>query len=117
MSVVLKGIKEEIWVKVRAEVRQDKGAVIHVPFQIKCKKPLRDEQKRVSQAIDQQEMDDEQLVREYVLEWKDLKDANDDEIMFSDENLEVLLQAPEYLAALTRGALEAITGIKAIRKN
>jgi len=114
---ILKGVKDRIDVKVTANVDTDAGRTIKVPFIITSKKPMQDERKAILKAIEAGEVEDEVVVREYLLGWKGLVGSDGDEVPFNDESLHEVLQAPEYLRAVVKGIILAIAGKEALAKN
>lgn len=114
---ILKGVKEQIDVKVIAECNSDVGRTIKVPFVITARKPKQAERKEILRQINEGEVEDETVIQSYLLDWKELRGEDGNLIDYSDDVLEEVLQAPEYVAAIVRGIMEAIVGKSAISKN
>jgi hypothetical protein len=122
--IILKGIKDRIDVKVTAEIDSDCGATVRVPFVVTYKKPTKDEAielvERLNNKYDEsgelvrEKITDEELAQEYILDWRELPDANGEKIPFTNENLLLLVDAREYNAALTSGLQQVIFGRKAV---
>lgn len=120
MTLILKGIKSEIDVKVCAECECDNGATVKVPFVITVKKPTNPERDELIKRLEPELDDDGNTVRpaltdieladEYVLGWKGLMDAEGNEVMFSSENLQTLIGWREYADAIRNGLMEVIHG-------
>jgi len=114
---ILKGVRDRIDVKVIANVDTDHGKTLKVPFVITSKKPTQEERKAVMGAIKDGVIDDEALLREYLLGWHSLPGADGADVPFSDEAVQEVLQSPEYLQAVVTGILTAIAGKEALTKN
>jgi len=124
---ILKGVKDEINVKVCAEVNADHGKTIKVPFVVMYKKPGTSEAKEVLRKLNpgydedgvqlEPEVTDDELMDEYVLGWSDVPTSTGEEFEFSLENLEVMLDVPEYRIALVQGLRDVLLGKAAMRKN
>jgi len=120
MTLILKGIKSEIDVKVCAECECDNGTTVKVPFVITVKKPTNPERdeliKRLEPEIDDDGntvrpvITDAELAEEFVLGWKNLQDADGNEVLFSIENLHTLIGWREYATAIRNGMMEVIHG-------
>lgn len=108
--MLLKGVKDEIEVRVTAVVEVDNGAEVKVPFRAKYKKPVVDEAAKILKDIDEGVETDQSLMEKYLIGWRELKDANDEPIDFSPEAREVLMRHREYRQALVDGFLEVILG-------
>lgn len=116
--MLLKGVKNEIEVRVVAEIAQDLGKTEKVPFRAKYRKPSFSEARATQQSLADGAMTDEEVMDQYLLGWRDLKDSNGDEIEFSADNLAVLMEATEYRKALVDGVLEVLLGRDMVaRKN
>ena len=96
----LKGVKDEVWVHVTAVIDGDLGKKIKVPFKAKFLKLTVDEAKAVSEKCAMGEMTDDDVIREHLLGWEDLKGHKDEPVEFNDETLSEALSAREYRVAL-----------------
>lgn len=114
---ILKGVKDEISVKVTAEIDSDNGTTIRVPFVIRSRKPMQDERKAVLKRIADGEIEDDALVADYLLDWSNLKGADGSDVAYNEANLQEVLQAPEYRSAVVGGIVSAIVGKAALAKN
>ena len=99
----LRGVKDTIQVKLIAEVQGDMGRVIKVPFRARFKKLRTDETKAVLERIKDGAASDDDLVREYLVDWSEMPGENGDEVEFSPEMLTEAMQVREYREALVRG--------------
>lgn len=121
--IILKGVKDRIDVKAKAVIASDLGKDITVPFIVTIKKPTRSEKlELVERLTDKRDEDgeivqarisDEELAREYVIDWRELPDAEGNQIEFSDDALMALVDCPEYNAALSAAIQEVVFGKKA----
>lgn len=109
-TTFLKGVKNEIWVKTTAHVRQDDGRDIQVPFRLKCRKPERDEIRELSSSG----KTDDEIAREYVLDW-DMPGNDGEKVDFSAENFDIALRDPDYLKAVGNAMAELLFGKEALR--
>jgi len=114
---LLKGVKDRIDVKVTANVDGDMGRTIKVPFVITAKKPPQSERKQALKLMSGGDMDDEAIIREYLLGWHGLQGADGSDVPYSEESLQAIIEAPEYLRAVVQGILTAIAGKEALAKN
>ena len=112
---VLKGAKRQIAVRVTAEIEQDLGKTLRVPFVAVFRRLRSSEYKEVLRRIDAQEIDDADIVRQYLVEWRDLE-GEDGPIPYSDEMREEMIEEPAYLRALIEGFFAAQVGAKALRR-
>jgi len=126
--IILKGVKDRIDVKTTAKIEADLGKVINVPFIVTVKKPTRTEKlELIERLVDQRDDDgeivrpkitDEELAQEFILGWRELPDAEGNQIEFSDDALMALVDCPEYNTALSNAIQEVIFGKKsALAKN
>jgi hypothetical protein len=143
---ILKGIKETIDVDVEAVCAFDRGTVVKVPFVVTFKRPSkRQARKELIDLIygyesDEQEKDEngkpifvaglpkyvfvestlteQERYTECVLGWRDLLDQEGNAIPFTPENLQLLVDTPDYTAALWDGLLFAYkSGKQVLEKN
>lgn len=115
--ILLKGVKDSIDIKVTANIDTDNGRTLKVPFIITAKKPTTKEQRDIGNALRDDRMTDDQLIAEFLMGWKGLQGADGNDVPFNDETLEMVLDAPEYRAAIQRGIKEALLGKEALAKN
>lgn len=121
---ILKGVKDRIDVKVVAECETDNGTTTKVPFVVTFKKPSvtesRDLIERLSDKLDDDgnvilpKITDEELAKEYILGWAGVPTITGEPYEFTPENLAEMMEAREYLAALTRGMNEVLFGREAV---
>ena len=117
MGIILKGIKDQIDVKVTAEIDGDCGTSINVPFIVTYKKPTKSESIELIKRITgdgAEKITDEELVGEYVLGWRELPDQNGEPIPFTPENLQLLTDTREYSSAIATGFQQVLFGRKAV---
>jgi len=114
---ILKGVHDSIQVKVEAVVNLDNGRTQKVPFVIKSKKPLHDEQVAILSDIDTGKVSDDELIRDYLQGWHGLQGADGQEVPYDDDSLAEVMQAPEYRKAVIEGIMQAIIGKAALEKN
>lgn len=128
MTMILKGIKSSIELNVVAEVLTDNGRTLKVPFLVTYRKPS------VSEARDMMSREplpqdnpreytqlrtrfQQEVLRDNVLNWREVPTETGEPFEFSAENLNEMLDATEYLAALWSGFLTVVTGKGALTKN
>jgi hypothetical protein len=121
--MILKGVKTEIDVKVTAEVLQDNGRILKVPFMVTFKKPSRSENEAL---IEREKTYDEDTrytrfkaaaLKEHVLGWSGVPTATGEEFEFTEENLDAMLEITEYLNALWVSFTAVATGRGALKGN
>jgi hypothetical protein len=126
--VILKGVKSEIDVKVCADVRGDSGRIIKVPFIATFKKlSVTQSEELLDSAPD--EFDDQKdylrkqnkfqidAIKANLLGYRDVPTETGEKFEFTPENLDQMLDVPEYKVALWDGLIYAIRGKDAERKN
>jgi len=114
----LKGVKDQIDVKITAELEVDNGRIVPVPFVGTYRKPPVSEiQKTMEKINTDQGVDDAELMDQYLLGWKGLKGEDGGEIEYSQETLAQLLEVREYRKALSKGLMAVLLGKDALRKN
>ena len=125
---ILKGVKSEIDVKVTAEVRADTGRVIKVPFIARYKKLSVTESEELMDSApdgweDQKDFFKKQnkfqvdAIKANLLGWREVPTETGEAFDFTDENVDAMLEVPEYKLALWDGLLYAIRGKQALAKN
>jgi len=112
---ILKGVKQEINVRVTAVIPQDLGATIKVPFVVTYRKLKHKERKEALEQIESGELGDFELLEKYVVGWSQLKGADGQDVEFSPEMLEEVADEPEYLQAIIQGFFTAQLGRAAVR--
>lgn len=112
---ILKGKKDQISVKVVAELEGDLGKKIRVPFIATYKKLTAPEARAVQERL-VDGLSDEELIREHLIEWRDMMGDNDELVEYSPEMLEEALLIFGYLKALVNGYMEAQFGKEVLRK-
>lgn len=107
---LLKGVKDRIDVKVTAEVMGDMGRKIKVPFVVTLKKPTQSEARAIGLAAKDETLDMESTIREWLYGWSGLQGPGGEDVPFSEEALQEMLDSIEYTAALTDGIAEVLRG-------
>lgn len=116
--MLLKGVKDEIEVRVTAVVETDNGGQLRVPFHCRYRKPTVSESKAIIEAINQGTETDETLMEKYLLGWRGLKGQDDQDVPFGPDALGEAMQAREYREALVNGFTEVLLGREVVsRKN
>lgn len=113
---VLKGVTDQIWIKTTAKVRQDKGRHIDVPFELRCNVPSVSRIRELREAFQDPDngITDESMFRELVTDW-DMPGGDGNKVEFSDENIDLVLDHPDYLQAVSNALLELLFGKEALR--
>lgn len=111
---ILKGVKDEIVIRATARIRQDEGRHIDVPFKLRCKRPSSAEVKEIMEESRAGTIDDEATIRAYVLNW-DMPGADGNSVEFSEENLALALDHPDYRQAMMNALIELFFGKEALR--
>ena len=116
--LVLKGVKSELDVKIAVEVDSDLGRTTQVKFIARFRKPGITEAKTLMDRLSSDEGVDEQtLMQEYLLGWRDVVDDSGEPVEFSEENVNAMLEAREYRSALSSALLSVVLGKQALAKN
>lgn len=131
MTLILKGIKSELEVKVTAEVLTGSGRPTKIPFLVTYKKngvkatekvmakepeiprTVQDRPEYTRAVIKFQQ----DVLREHVLGWREVPTETGEPFEFNAENLDAMLDATEYLNALWDGFLSVSSGREALAKN
>lgn len=92
----------------------DGGQVSKQTFDAEFKRITQSRVEEMRSLVEKNEMTDIDLVKEVMIGWKGVTD-NDVEVVFSDTNLDLVLQIPSVAGAIVVAFLESLTGIK--RKN
>lgn len=124
---ILKGVQNEIQVKVTAEVDVDLGKIIKVPFVAMYKKPTYEEAKEIQRLLVPEHDEDGSLVRdatsdedlldEYLIGWSNVPTSTGEEYEFTPEHVAEMLEVREYRVALIQGFLTVLLGKPAMEKN
>lgn len=115
--MLLKGAKSEIDVKVTAEVEIDNGKTMRVPFVCRYRKLPVNEARDLLERVASEGIGDEDLMRDHLVDWKGLEDADGDTVEFNADNLETVMQVREYRQAIVGGFMQVLMGRKALEKN
>lgn len=112
----LKGIKTEIRISLVAEIDDDIGKTIKVPFVVTYRKlPVKEAQAIIDRAA-AGEVTDEEIMAEHVLGWHMPGEGGD--VDFTPDNLAAAMQELGYRNALVTGFSQAQFGRKAaLQKN
>lgn len=115
---ILKGVKDQIDVKVTAEFDSASGSV-RVPFVAVYKRRSAIELGELSETLKRQDLAEYvDLIRDSVVGWRNLEASDGSALPFSTEALDEMVNVPEYLTALIEGLGEAVGNRKALaRKN
>jgi len=98
----IKGKKDEVLVRVTAELNGDLGKKTKVPFVVTFKRYSVSESQVLGERIRNSELSDEDLLRAVVLDWRELHGTDEQEVPFSVEALHELAEIREYRVALVR---------------
>jgi len=116
MTSILKGVSDKIWIKTTAKVRQDKGRHIDVPFEVQCLVPstsrIRELRKEISD--DANELTDAQLAQEFIVDW-DMPGADGNKVEFNEQNMDIVLDHPDYIGAIANALTELLFGKEALK--
>lgn len=112
---VLKGVKDEVWIKTEANVRQDHGRTIKVPFEVKCKKPSTEKILEIRQGSAEGTLTDADVARDLVLDWN-MPGNDGGQVEFNPENFDLALNEPDYLTAIGNAIAELIFGKEVLRR-
>ncbi len=112
---ILKGVEDQIEIKVEAVFDTAKG-IVKAPFTAIYKRRNVVELEAMSATLRRQQMEEyASLIRESVVGWRCLEGKNGEVISYSDETLNEMVTIPEYLAALIQGMGEASGNPKGVR--
>jgi hypothetical protein len=112
---ILKGVEDQIEIKVEAVFDTAKG-MVKAPFTAIYKRRNVNELEEMSVVLRQQSMDEyADLIKGSVVGWRSLEGKNGEAIPFSDDMLDEMVTIPEYLAALIQGMGEASGNPKGTR--
>lgn len=112
--IFLKGVKNELWLQCVAEVRQDGGKPISVPFKIKFKKPSMREVKELQRDFQESLVNFDvdvmiDIIEGFVLDW-DMPGNDGNPVEFCEENLEIAMNDIDYFNAIANGFADLISG-------
>lgn len=116
MTSILKGVSDQIWIKTTAHVRQDKGRHIEVPFELRCKVPSVTRTKELAEQFKDPDsgINDAAVFRELVTDW-DMPGADGEKVDFNENNIDLVLDHPDYMKAVGDAMLELIFGKEALK--
>lgn len=120
MTLILKGVKDRLDVKVTAKVEQGLGKSEPVTFVATYRRPPSSEVKDLIRQMNDRHAEpisDDDLLDRYLMGWKGLLDAEGEEITFTQENLDQVLEVMEYRVALVDGMTQVVFGKSALAKN
>ncbi|KAA9133456.1 hypothetical protein F3N42_03645 [Marinihelvus fidelis] len=115
-NIHFKGARDTVSVKVTAKLPQDLGKTMSVPFHCKFKVPDRPTAQQITKDAAAGKLTDDEIIREYLVGWDRLLDADEQPVEFSTENLDELLTIGPYQAAIVNGFLELLYGREALRQ-
>lgn len=113
----LKGVKDQVEVHISVVVAGDLGKKIKVPFKATFQRLSVQDANDVMQKCANEEMTDEDVLRSYLVGWRDLKGANDEEVEFSEDALTEALAVREYRTALIDAYMQVQHGRSFDSKN
>ena len=113
---IFKGAKDQIALKVTAQMMQDYGKVLKVPFVAVYKKLSPSEAKAVMERVQAEEIGDTEVVTEHLIEWRDMPGAEGADLDFSPEALAEALETDGYRRALVEGFMEVQFGRETVRR-
>jgi hypothetical protein len=116
--MLLKGVKDEIEVRITAVCEMDNGGEERVTFHARYRKHSVADAGAILQAVSDGEETDETLMAKNLLGWRGLKGADGQEVPFTPEHVDIAMQAREYRTALVNGFMEVLLGRETMsRKN
>lgn len=116
MTVILKGVKEQIDVKVEAYVRGDCGQVTTVPFVMTFKRMTSSQRKVWREEVNDimahnpAGFDKARYIKEWAAGWKKIPTTTGEELPFDEEHLDMVCEEIDYLEAMYRGFLDMVNG-------
>lgn len=111
---ILKGATDRIWIKTEAKVRAEDGGTITVPFKLYCKRPTSAQIADIRERMHTGDVHDADIAREHVIDWQ-LPGADGEPLEFSADNLDILLDQPDYLKAVGTAMLELLFGPEVLK--
>lgn len=111
MSKVLKGIKNEITLKVTVHAMDDLGMETPVDIHLTFKK-IHDPKKvqEIITAAENGETDDLTVMRDYLIGWHGVEFEDNEPVPFDDEHLEMVMSVREYKDAIVDGFTQVQLG-------
>lgn len=111
--MILKGQKDRVERKVTVIKRGDGDTKTKVEFYLICKTAGVQQQVELGNRLNTPDgVGDIEMVREWTDGWKGLKDAEDNDIPYNDENLEIVMDDRDYREAIVGVIMEAVFGKK-----
>lgn len=112
----LKGNKGEIEIKTDVQVEGDLGKVIPVSFKTTWRKLTVTETKHLTEEARKPGFDEDAAIRQHLVNWRDLKGADDSDVPFSDDVVSEMLEHRDYRRALSKAFLQVAFGVKAVEE-
>lgn len=100
---------------VTVESPKDGGGFEKFSFEVEFKQIPDSRIKKIFVAPEEEmeKINDKNLCKEVISNWKDIKDEKGDDIIFSPSNLDKLLEVPTVAKSLVTSYLESLAGSKA----
>lgn len=98
----LKGAKDEALVNVRVEVTGDLGKKIVIPFKARFRRYRFTEAQELLRRSRDGELTDDQLIRQVLIDWREMPGADGEEVPFSQEALDEALEIVGYRVGLVK---------------
>lgn len=120
MTLILKGVKDRLDVKVTANVQQGLGKFVAVTFVATYLRPPASEVKEIIRQMNDRSAEpvaDDDLLARFLVGWRNLTDEQGDDIPFTPDNLAHVLDVMEYRVALVDGMTQVVFGKGALVKN
>jgi hypothetical protein len=118
-NLFFKGSRESVLLPLVAECLTATGGKFRVNFKVRYRCPTQDERREMAEAAGAGSLNDDDCVERLIQDWQDVKDAQDEPILYNEENLKAAMQEVPYRNALVEGALTMIYGkqvLEAVRQ-
>jgi len=113
---IFKGAKNQISVKVTAELMQDYGKRLKVPFVVVYRKLSASEAKAVIDQLKADEIGDVEVVTDNLIEWRDMPGPDGETVDFTPDALTEALEIDGYRLALVDGFMQVQFGRGVVRQ-
>lgn len=110
------GQQDSFWYPVTVEFVKDGGRRQNYTFQAKFKRLDRDRFVEITDQAANRELKDDELMRDVLLDWKDIDGEDDAPLPFNDETRETLMKLWPVLPAMVQAFFDSHTP-GAARKN
>jgi hypothetical protein len=108
---VLKKIDSYLW-PVKIELPKDGGSYHKHTFQALFKRIPQSELKKLIEGEVEKAPTDNEFCKAVMIGWKDIKDEESNDVEYSEENLEKLLEIPMVAKTIVTTYLDSIAGSK-----